>query len=210
MAKVNSTPTRPAKRPATATAPALRTPRPAAPGAKVRVHAPARVCEPIPAYGLSDGVLSFRHGLQARDRGTLDKALAIVGRALRISGTVFPTPYAVNYYLQLHMAGEKRERFAVLFLDIQNRCLAFETLFVGTITQTSVYPREVALAALHHGAVAVVLAHNHPSGSVQPSQADLELTQTLKAALLLIDVRVLDHVIVGSTETLSMAARGLM
>ncbi len=210
MANVNSTPTLQAKRPATATAPALRTPRPAAPGAKARAHAPARVCEPIPAYGLGDGVLSFRHGLRARDRCTLDKALAIVGRALREPGHVFSTPHSVNCYLQLQMAGEKRERFAVLFLDIQNRCLAFETLFVGTITQTSVYPREVALAALHHGAVAVMLAHNHPGGSVQPSLADKALTQTLKAALLLIDVRVLDHVIVGSTETLSMAERGLM
>ena len=206
MAKVNSTPTRLAKRPA----PALRTPRPAASGAKVLVQANVQAREPIPAYGLGDGVLSFRHGLRARDRDTLDRALAIVGRALREPGHVFPTPHSVNCYLQLQMAGEKHECFAVLFLDIQNRCLAFETLFVGTITQTSVYPREVALAALHHGAVAVVLAHNHPGGSVQPSLADKALTQTLKAALLLIDVRVLDHVIVGSTETLSMAERGLM
>jgi DNA repair protein RadC len=218
MANVNSTPTRLAKRPATATAtataiataPALRKPHLAAPGAKVRVHAPARVCEPIPAYGLEDGVLSFRHGLRARERGTLDKALAIVGRAIRETGPVFPTPYCVKCYLQLQMAGENRERFAVLFLDIQNRCVAFETLFFGTLTQTSVYPREVVMAALNHRAVAVVLAHNHPSGGAQPSRADTALTQTLKIALSLIDVRVLDHVIVGRTETLSMAERGLM
>ena len=206
MAVANSTSTRLEKRPA----PALRRPRPAASGAKVRVQANVQAREPIPAYGLGDGVLSFRHGLRARDRGTLDKALAIVGRGLRNIGTAFPTPDAVKCYLQLHLAGEMSERFAVLFLDVQSRPIAFECMFIGTLKQTSVYPREVVMAALRHGADAVVLAHNHPSGSVQPSRADKVLTQTLKAALLLIDVRVLDHVIVGSTETLSMAERGLM
>ena len=95
-------------------------------------------------------------------------------------------------------------------MDIQNRLLALEEMFRGTLTQTSVYPREVVLRALHHQAVAVVLAHNHPSGTAQPSRADEALTQTLKAALALIDVRVLDHVIVGTGEALSMAERGLM
>lgn len=206
MANVNSTPTRAAKRPA----PALRKPHLAAPGAKVRVHAPARVCEPIPAYGLEDGVLSFRHGLRARERGTLDKALAIVGRAIRETGPVFPTPYCIKCYLQLQMAGENRERFAVLFLDIQNRCVAFETLFFGTLTQTSVYPREVVVRALALNAASVVLAHNHPSGAAQPSRADEALTQTLKAALALVDVRVLDHFVVTSTQAVSMAELGLL
>ena len=100
--------------------------------------------------------------------------------------------------------------FAALFLDAQHRLLALEELFRGTLTQTSVYPREVVLRALHHHAAAVVLAHNHPSGSVQPSRADEALTQTLKAALALVDVRVLDHVIVAPGQALSMAEKGLV
>jgi DNA repair protein RadC len=98
----------------------------------------------------------------------------------------------------------------VLFLDSQHRLIALEELFRGTLSQTSVYPREVALRALHHHAAAVVLAHNHPSGSVQPSRADEVLTQTLKTALGLLDVRVLDHVIVGPGQALSMAEQGLL
>ena len=98
----------------------------------------------------------------------------------------------------------------MLFLDIQNRLVAMEQMFQGTLSQTSVYPREVVKRALHHQAAAVVLAHNHPSGTVQPSRADELLTQTLKAALALVDVRVLDHVIVGQGQTLSMAERGFL
>lgn len=123
---------------------------------------------------------------------------------------VFSTPGAVKHYLQLQLAVRSHEVFAVLFLDVQNRLLAMEELFRGTLTQTSVYPREVVLRALHHQSAAVVLAHNHPSGSVQPSRADEALTQTLKAALALVDVRVLDHVIVAPGGALSMAERGLV
>ena len=112
--------------------------------------------------------------------------------------------------MQLHLAHKNHEVFAVLFLDSQNRLQAMEELFRGTLSQTSVYPREVVLRALHHGAAAVVLSHNHPSGSVQPSRADETLTQTLKAALALVDVRVLDHVIVGQGQALSMAEQGLI
>jgi DNA repair protein RadC len=122
----------------------------------------------------------------------------------------FHTPGAVKQYLQLQLAHKTHEVFAVLFLDHQNRMLAMEELFRGTLSQTSVYPREVVLRALHHQAAAVVLSHNHPSGSVQPSRADEHLTQTLKAALALVDVRVLDHIIVCQGETLSMAERGLI
>ncbi len=121
---------------------------------------------------------------------------------------VFSSPDAVKHYLQLHLAAKAHEVFAVLFLDAQNRLLAMEELFRGTLTQTSVYPREVVLRALHRQAAAVVLAHNHPSGTVQPSRADEALTQTLKAALALVDVRVLDHVIVAPGQALSMAERG--
>ena len=100
--------------------------------------------------------------------------------------------------------------FAALFLDAQHRLVALEELFRGTLTQTSVYPREVVLRALHHHAAAVVLAHNHPSGQVAPSRADEALTQTLKAALSLVDVRVLDHIIVAPGQALSMAEQGLL
>jgi DNA repair protein RadC len=122
----------------------------------------------------------------------------------------FHTPGAVKQYLQLQLAHKNHEVFAVLFLDSQNRMLAMEELFRGTLSQTSVYPREVVMRALHHQAAAVVLSHNHPSGSVQPSRADEHLTQTLKASLALVDVRVLDHIIVGQGQTLSMAEQGLM
>ena len=123
---------------------------------------------------------------------------------------VFSSPGAVKHYLQLHLAAKAHEVFAVLFLDAQNRLIAMEELFRGTLTQTSVYPREVVLRALQHKAAAVVLAHNHPSGTVQPSRADEALTQTLKAALALVDVRVLDHLIVAQGEALSMAEKGLI
>ena len=123
---------------------------------------------------------------------------------------VFSSADAVKHYLQLHLARKPHEVFAVLFLDAQNKLIAMEELFRGTLTQTSVYPREVVLKALQHHAAACVLAHNHPSGTVQPSRADEALTQTLKAALALVDVRVLDHVIVAPGAALSMAESGLI
>ena len=152
-------------------------------------------------------------GLGPAKRSELIAVLELARRALAQqlrAREVFASPGAVKQYLQLHLAARQHEVFAVLFLDVQNRLLAIEELFRGTLTQTSVYPREVVLRALHHQSAAVVLAHNHPSGSVQPSRADEALTQTLKAALALVDVRVLDHVIVGVGETLSMAERGLL
>ena len=123
---------------------------------------------------------------------------------------VFHTPGAIKHYLQLQLAHKNHEVFAVLFLDNQNRLLATEELFRGTLSQTSVYPREVVMRALHHQSAAVVFSHNHPSGSVQPSRADEHLTQTLRAALALVDVRVLDHIIVGQGQALSMAEQGLL
>ena len=122
----------------------------------------------------------------------------------------FDSATAVKDYLQLHLAARPHEVFAVLFLDAQHKLIALEELFRGTLTQTSVYPREVALRALHHHAAAVILAHNHPSGGVQPSRADEAITQNLKSALALIDVRVLDHVIVAPGQALSMAEKGLI
>ncbi len=152
-------------------------------------------------------------GLGPAKRAELVAVLELARRALAQQlreREVFGTPDAVKHYLQLHLAARAHEVFAVLFLDSQNRLLAMEELFRGTLTQTSVYPREVVLRALQHQAAAVVLAHNHPSGSVQPSRADEALTQTLKAALALVDVRVLDHVIVAPGAALSMAEQGLV
>jgi len=152
-------------------------------------------------------------GLGPAKRAELLAVLELARRAMTQQlrqREVFASPGAVKQYLQLHLSAKAHEVFAVLFLDVQNRLIALEELFRGSLTQTSVYPREVVLRALHHQCAAVVLAHNHPSGSVQPSRADEALTQTLKAALALVDVRVLDHVIVGRGEALSMAERGLI
>ncbi|MEJ1162685.1 DNA repair protein RadC [Variovorax sp. CCNWLW186] len=124
--------------------------------------------------------------------------------------TVFDSPGAVKEYLQMHIGSRPYEVFAVLFLDAQHRLIVLEELFRGTLSQTSVYPREVVTRALHHHAAAVVLSHNHPSGSIEPSRADESLTQTLRAALSLIDVRVLDHVIVSAGQSFSMAEKGLL
>lgn len=138
----------------------------------------------------------------------LELAKRAVAQQLR-EREVFSSPGMVKQYLQLHLGGRPHEVFAVLFLDAQNRLIAMEELFRGTLSETSVYPREVVLRTLARQASAVVLAHNHPSGSVHPSKADESLTRSLKAALALIDVRVLDHVIVGPGQALSMAELGL-
>ncbi|MFZ9373801.1 MAG: RadC family protein [Burkholderiaceae bacterium] len=139
----------------------------------------------------------------------LELARRAIGERLR-ERAALGSPDAVKQYLQLHLGQRTHEVFAVMFLDTQNRLITLEELFRGTLTQTSVYPREVAVRALHHHAAAVVLAHNHPSGAVQPSRADEALTQSLKAALALLDVRVLDHIIVAPGQALSFAERGLL
>ncbi len=152
-------------------------------------------------------------GLGPAKRAELLAVLELARRALAQQlqqGPVFANPLAVQHYVQLQLAARPHEVFAVLFLDAQHRLLMLEELFRGTLTQTSVYPREVVLRALHHRCAAVVLAHNHPSGSVQPSPADEALTRTLKAALALVDVRVLDHVIVAPGASVSMAELGLV
>ena len=196
MADMNSTATAP-------TTPARR--GPGRPPSKA-----TNASETLPAYGLSGGPLSFREALQPRELGTIDRALAIVGRALRAPGVAFADPDAVRQYMRLTLGGEPVERFGVLYLDSQNRALAFEIMFNGTLQQTAIHPREVVRAAIGHGAAAVIFGHNHPSGSLQPSKADEALTQTLKAALALVDVRVLDHIIVSRCESLSMAMQGLL
>ena len=123
---------------------------------------------------------------------------------------VFKSPQQVRDYLVLKLGSLTREVFLVLFLDTQNHLVATEEMFAGTLTQTSVYPREVVKRALHHNAASVIFAHNHPSGIAQQSQADELLTKQLKQALALVDVRVLDHFIVAGNNTLSFLERGLL
>jgi DNA repair protein RadC len=152
-------------------------------------------------------------GLGPAKRAEIVAVLELARRALSAQlkqQTLFDSPEAVRDYLQLQLGSRPHEIFAVLFLDSQHRLIVLEELFRGTLTQTSVYPREVVVRALALNAASVVLAHNHPSGTAQPSRADEALTQTLKAALGLVDVRVLDHFVVTSTEAVSMAQRGLL
>ncbi len=132
-----------------------------------------------------------------------------LGERMR-STCALTSPQAVRDYLRLALAGRAHEVFVALFLDAQHRVLSVEELFRGTLTQTSVYPREVVKAALRANAAAVLFAHNHPSGVAQPSQADEMLTRQLRDALSLVEVRVLDHFIIAGSETLSFAERGLL
>ena len=152
-------------------------------------------------------------GLGPAKRAELVAVLELARRALAQQLTqkpLFNTPQAVRDYLQLQLGGLHHEVFAVLFLDSQHRLIALEEMFRGTLTQTSVYPREVVKQALTLNASSVVLAHNHPSGTAQPSRADEALTHTLKAALALVDVRVLDHFVVTASQAVSMAELGLV
>lgn len=149
-------------------------------------------------------------GMAATDRAVIDAALSVLARHLRTPGALFDSPGATRDFLRLHLAGWDRERFAVLFLDGQHRLIELDVLFEGTLTQTSVYPRDVVRRALHWNAAAVILAHNHPSGHAEPSRADQHLTQALRAALALVDTRVLDHLVIGWPDVVSMAERGLM
>ena len=120
------------------------------------------------------------------------------------------SPSAVRDYLRMRLQALPHEVFVVLFLDAQNRVLTSEEMFRGTLTQTSVYPREVAVRALHHHAASVIVAHNHPSGNCDPSAADKQLTAQLQQALQLLEIRVLDHFIVARAGIFSFAERGLL
>lgn len=154
----------------------------------------SKVREATPAFGEEQIIL---------------EALRILGRRFQ-QRDVFASPDAVKDYLRLQGQGLTHEVFAVMFLDSQNRLLVYERLFRGTLTQTSVYPREIVKQALAVNAASVILHHNHPSGTCQPSRADEALTHTIKAALALVDVRVLDHVITSDAGALSLAERGLL
>jgi DNA repair protein RadC len=160
---------------------------------------------------LAESTATYQVDPQARLR--LRVARELVRRSLVEvikAGDALGTPQAVRDFLRLTLMGRQHEVFLVLFLDAQNRLIETEEMFRGTLTQTSVYPREVARRALELHAAAVVLAHNHPSGVAEPSRADEHLTTALRNALALVDVRVLDHLVVGRHEVMSFAERGLL
>ncbi|MGH6610402.1 MAG: RadC family protein [Burkholderiaceae bacterium] len=143
----------------------------------------------------------------------LQAVLELARRALQEDvkrGTPLSSPGKVRDYLRLTLSSLEHEVFIALFLDAQNALIATDQLFSGTLTQTSVYPREVVKRALKHNAAAVIFAHNHPSGVAEPSRADEMLTSSLKQALALVDIRVLDHLIVAGSATVSFAERGLL
>jgi DNA repair protein RadC len=166
------------------------------------------------------GLLSAHHqdlialpGLGPAKAAQLIAVLELARRALKDEvrrDNLLDTPQKVRDYLRLLLAGRPDEVFVVLFLNAQNQLLECEELFRGTLTHTSVYPRVVVRAALQRNAGAVIFAHNHPSGVAEPSRADELLTQSLKEALALVEVRVLDHIIVAGGGTLSFAERGLL
>jgi DNA repair protein RadC len=139
----------------------------------------------------------------------LKQALGILEKRMYASECL-TSPYAVRDYLRVLLASREHEVFVVIFLDAQNRVLASEEMFRGSLAQTSVYPREVLKSALKHNAGAVIFSHCHPSGFAEPSRADELLTQTLKQVLAYVDIRVLDHFIIGGTTITSMAERGLI
>jgi len=134
--------------------------------------------------------------------------LNLLDKHLRQPGVSFLSATETRDWLRLKMAVLEREEFVALFLDNQHQLLACETLFTGTINHTEVHPREIVKAALRHNAAAVILAHNHPSGMAEPSRADRLLTNNLQNTLLLVDVRVPDHLIIGHREIVSFAERG--
>ena len=143
----------------------------------------------------------------------LKAARELVRRSLREAlrrGNVLSSPAVVRDFLRVTLEGRDHEVFLVVFMDAQNRVIATEEMFRGTLTQTSVYPREVVKRSLFHNAGAVIFAHNHPSGIAEPSRADEALTQALKQALALVDVKVLDHFVVGTGCCMSFAERGLI
>ncbi len=152
-------------------------------------------------------------GLGPAKRSELAAVVELARRALAHQlreGPVFAAPQEVKDFVALHLQAQQREVFAVLFLDAQHRLLHWQEVFHGTLNQTSVYPREVLRIAMQFNAAAVILAHNHPSGSPEPSRADHAVTQTMAQALNLLDVRVLDHLVVGAGQVVSFAERGWM
>lgn len=150
----------------------------------------------------------FARELAPADQQTVRTAMTLLERQLREAGASFTSSHAVRDWLRLQLATLEREEFTALFLDSQHRLIAHDTLFTGTINHTQVHPREVVKAALKHNAAAILVAHCHPSGLVEPSDADRRITERLKQALELVDIRLLDHLVVGGMEIVSFSERG--
>lgn len=153
------------------------------------------------------------HGLGPAKYAQLQAVMELARRAIAEQmrhGVALDSPDAVKQYLRMGMSGQRHESFVVMFLDVKNRLIASEEMFRGTLTHTSVHPREVVKTALAHNAASLLLAHNHPSGSPDPSESDLLLTRTLAQALALVDVRVLDHFVVAGPLVHSFAEHGQM
>jgi DNA repair protein RadC len=164
-------------------------------------------------FGESIAKLAGTDGVGPVRAAKLKAGMELARRLLReemTHGDALTSPEAVRDYLRLSLASLPHEAFVVLFLDSQHRLLAADELFRGTLAQTSVYPREVVKAALARNAAAVIFAHNHPSGVAEPSRADELLTQALKQALALVDIRTLDHFVVAGHRVVSFAERGLL
>jgi DNA repair protein RadC len=152
-------------------------------------------------------------GLGPAKRAQFAAAIELARRSLQEKlreNAALTSPGAVRDYLRLKLASRKEEAFVCIWLDAQHKAIEFEVPFTGTLTQTSVYPREIVKAALRVNAAAVIFAHNHPSGVAQPSQADELLTRNLKEALALVEIKVLDHFIVAGNQAISFAERGLL
>jgi DNA repair protein RadC len=152
-------------------------------------------------------------GLGPAKRAQFAAAIELARRALQetlAANAALTSPGAVRDYLRLKLAARKEEAFICIWLDAQHRAIDFEVAFTGTLTQTSVYPREIVKKALARNAAAVIFAHNHPSGVAQPSQSDELLTRNLKEALSLVEVKVLDHFIIAGNQAISFAERGLL
>ncbi|EKN5095010.1 hypothetical protein AAY84_13675 [Serratia marcescens] len=150
----------------------------------------------------------FARELAPADQQSIRTALTLLECQLREPGAAFTSSQAVRDWLRLQIAPLEREAFAVLWLDNQHRLIAHDTLFMGTINSITVHPREVVKAGLKHNAAAAILSHNHPSGEAEPSHADRQITARLKQALELVDIRLLDHLVIGGMEIISFAERG--
>ncbi|EBH1933575.1 DNA repair protein RadC [Salmonella enterica] len=139
---------------------------------------------------------------------TIREALTLLERQLREPGASFTSSHAVRDWMRLQLSTLEREEFVAIFLDNQHRLIVHETLFSGTINHTQVHPREVVKAGLKHNCPAVIVAHCHPSGLAEPGQADRQITERLRQALNLVDIRLLDHLVVGGMEIVSFAEKG--
>jgi DNA repair protein RadC len=170
-------------------------------------------CEGVTRLLEAGAELETIKGLGPAKRAQFGAAIELARRALQEKlkqSAALTSPSAVRDYLRLKLAARKEEAFVCIWLDAQHKAIDFEVAFTGTLTQTSVYPREIVRTALRLNAAAVIFAHNHPSGVAEPSRADELLTRDLASALALVEVKVLDHFVIAGAQAVSFAERGLL